>query len=317
VRAQLTTGMLKPEVRPPSVAGRPYWVGLYKDHTGWRWANARCEGSQFMNSTTAQISGQGSLHDAEKASGHRDCALIRGITGRIDKSSCDWAGFQCVCELGAELVPAYSRSMLSSRQVKDEDANRRRMHAVTLFSMALGLPLVLDKRVWHLGQLVLNKARGSTSGDEFAAPSSGTACRAFAVHLAWAMMCIGFVPFIWQCMGLNWDAARLGCWPNYAPVGPIGCLLFLETAPLQHFRFATLVLGVMLVVLSVAIFVLGSPGQLILDPSSEDWLKGKDSWIKEYNMKNTLPPPSRNVAFHVSFLCFWLISAGPLRIPRV
>ena len=68
----------------------------------------------------------------------------------------EWAGYQCVCELGAELLPAYSRSMLSSRQARDRAAKRLRKYVVTLFSMALGLPLLLDKRLLHLGQWMVS-----------------------------------------------------------------------------------------------------------------------------------------------------------------
>ena len=98
-----------------------------------------------MNWTTAQTSGESSdgLGDGEEASGHQECALFTGSTGRLDESSCEWAGYQCVCELGAELLPPYSRAMLSSRQVRERDAERLRQYVVTIFSMALGLPLLL------------------------------------------------------------------------------------------------------------------------------------------------------------------------------
>ena len=106
--------------------------------------------------------------------------------------------------------------MRFSRQAKDHDAERLRKYVVTLFSMALGLPLLLDKRVLHIGQWLVGRDRGLA-----AAPSRETVHRTLAVHAAWALNIIGWTPFIWETIGGNWHAARLGNWPSTHATAPI------------------------------------------------------------------------------------------------
>jgi len=331
------------------VPGRPYWVGLYKEHNGWSWATGRCVGSQFMNwiRSAAPSSGEGggALHDGEEvsqvkssqvkssqveqASGRGECALFMGATGRLDKSSCEWAGYQCVCELGAELLPAYSRSMLSSRRARDRAAKRLRKYVVTLFSMALGLPLLLDKRLLHLGQWMwmFRRGRGSTSADEVASkvasPSRQTVHRALLVHVAWALIFTGWAPFVWQAMSGTWDDSRLGCWPNWAPLGALGGVLMHETAPLRHFRPACMVMGMGSCIVSAAILTYYphvsssriDRGTALAHQADSDpldaWDEGVDRWLQTHNLHNSAPALSLDsAALRFALYCFWFASAA-------
>ena len=258
----------------------------------------------------------------KEASDQQACALFTGSTGWLDESSCEWAGHQCVCELGAELLPAYSRSMLSSRQARDRDAGVLRKYAVTLFSMALGLPLLLDKRVLHIGQWVVNRGRGSASADGTPAPSRETVHRTLAVHVAWALVFVGWGPFLWQAVGGNWHAARLGCWPNYTPIGPIGMWIICETAPLRHFYVAGLVLGMLLLAISAVIVYWALLKELYQGHTVEvfGWVIPEpevgDRWLHAHNVENSSAADgSMTMLRSIPLICFWIASTGP-RIPQ-
>jgi len=270
-----------------------------------------------MNWTTGQQTGEigPGLHGEDEArdeTRHQECALFMGLTGRLDESSCEWAGYQCVCELGAELLPAYSRSMLSSRQTRDRDAERLRKYVVTLFSMALGLPLLLDRRVLHIGQWLVSRGRGSA-----AAPSRETVHRTLAVHAAWALIIIGWTPFIWESMGGNWYAARLGNWPNYTPMGPVGMLIIQEIAPLRHFNVAGLGMALLSLGITTAIAyralvkvyhdptILVSPFAAVI-PEPE----ANDRWLHAHNLENAVVPDDAPFVFgSIPLLCFWIAAA--------
>ena len=276
-----------------------------------------------MNWTTAATSTSGEssgvLYDGgEKASsGRRECGLFMGMTGRLDKSSCEWAGYQCVCELGAELLPTYSRSMLSSRQMRDRDADRLRRYVVTLFSMALGLPLLLDKRVFHIGQWIVGRGRESASADEADPLSPDKVYSVLVVHVAWACIFIGWTPFVWQAAGGTWDAARLGGWINYTPIGPLGGVMMLATAPLQHFRPASMLLGMSFLMIGVAILsypphISSSRVERNSDPT-DAWGERTNDWLQSHNLENNLSPAWSldTPALHIILSCIWFAGAGP------
>jgi len=271
-----------------------------------------------MNWTTGQQTGEigSGLHDEDEkrdeVGGHEQCALFMGSTGWLDESSCEWAGYPCVCELSAELLPAYSRFMLSSRQTRNRDAERLRTYVVTLFSMALGLPLLLDRRVLHIGQWLVGRGTGSA-----AAPSRETVHRTLAVHAAWALVIIGWTPFIWQTMAGNWHAAGLGNWPNYTPFGPVGMWIICETAPLRHFPKAGLGAGMVMLGISTAILyralakvyhdhtILMHPfAGVIPEPEAND------RWLHAHNLENPVVADETPIVFGgISLVCFWIGSA--------
>ena len=48
--------------------------------------------------------------------------------------------------------------------------------------------------------------------------------RALRMHAGWAMVILGFAPFTWQVVLGTWDAAQLGSWVSFCPIGPWGAL---------------------------------------------------------------------------------------------
>ena len=49
--------------------------------------------------------------------------------------------------------------------------------------------------------------------------------RALRMHAGWAMVILGFAPFTWQVVLGTWDAAQLGSWVSFCPIGPWGALV--------------------------------------------------------------------------------------------
>jgi len=131
------------------------------------------------------------------------------------------------------------------------------------------------------------------------------------VHVAWAMVFIGFTPFLWQCFGGTWDAAQLGCWPNYAPFSPLGAMILCETAPVVYFRPALLTMASFSLVISVTVIVARGTALVHMYQSEADvlWDAGSDVWLQTYNLENSAPAANSDTAdtaLRISLFCFWL-----------
>ena len=66
------------------------------------------------------------------------------------------------------------------------------MGATTIFSVAFGLPLLLDRRFLRLGQWVL-----AFRTDTFR-PARDRTARAIVYHAGWTLFFLGWAPFIWE-----------------------------------------------------------------------------------------------------------------------
>ena len=270
-----------------------------------------------MNWTADEASSESShrLHGEDRASKDmpHECAIFTGSTGRLDESSCEWAGYQCICELGAELLPAYTRSMLSSRQTRDRNAESMRKYLMTLFCMALGLPLLLDNRVLQIGKWIVSRGTGQASAERTPAPSLQTVYCTLTVHVAWAMVIVGWGPFLWQAVVGNWDAACLGAWPNYTPIGPFGMWIVLEIAPLQHFRLAGLTVGVFTLAVCTAIvyFVLTKVyHDYTLAFGGGVQVEASDLWLHAHNLAISGVDEAPAIVYSPPLASFWVVSAG-------
>ena len=185
----------------------------------------------------------------------------------------------------------------------------------------------------HLGQWMFRRGRGSTSADEVASkvasPSRQTVHRALLVHVAWALIFTGWAPFVWQAMSGTWDDSRLGCWPNWAPLGALGGVLMHETAPLRHFRPACKVMGMGSCIVSAAILTYYphvsssriDRGTALAHQADSDpldaWDEGVDRWLQTHNLHNSAPALSLDsAALRFALYCFWFASAG-LCTPRL
>jgi len=182
---------------------------------------------------------------------------------------------------------------------------------VTLFSIALGLPLLLDRRMLHIRQWLVSRDRGLA-----AAPSRETVHRTLAVHAAWALTFIGWTPFLWQITGGNWHAARLGTWPTYTPLGPIGMWIICETAPLQHFYVAGLGMAMLTLAISTAtvyraVAKLYHDHTILISPFAGliAELEANDRWLHAHNLENSVPDDAPFTFGSIPYLCFWIVSA--------
>ena len=248
-----------------------YWIGLYGGREGWRWSNPRCAGSSFIswsenrapiewdamrNKTHTTASHADSLTDlaadlaADSAVDFAEQCLVMSATGWLKVEACDWAGIQCLCELGAEELDEYRSSMQASHLRQEKRAQGLRMWVATIFGVGLGFPLVFDQRMQRIGQWVLSYiavVAFKLSSSPLPSPlHDREPLRALAYHLGWVMLFAGFTPFVWESAWGDWGAAGLGQWPNYTPMGPFGAMLMLETGPASHFRVVSIMIGLMM-----------------------------------------------------------------------
>jgi len=132
---------------------------------------------------------------------------------------------------------------------------------------------------------------------------------ALAVHVAWALIVCGWAPFMWQACSGTWDDTGLGCWPNWTPFGPIGCVLMFSSAPLRCFRPFAMVLGVFFTMLSAGILTY-SPhiSSSRIDRGMDE---GGDHWLQIHNQENSAPALSLDsAALRIAMSCFWFASAA-------
>ena len=210
--------------------GRHYWTGLYATHSAWSWASKGCPGTLHKNGTAQQLEDRLAEDCRPRPPALGDCITITGLAGTLNSDRCDWAAYQCVCELHAQESDAYRSTMQDMAHARQRSAERLRIWAATISSAAIGLPLAWSKRALRLGQLV----RDWRLHEPFQ-------MRTLTQHVGWAMIYLGFSPFVWQRTFGNWDAAQLGVWSNYTPLGPWGALLLIGTTCPQQIRFNSMV----------------------------------------------------------------------------
>ena len=148
-------------------AGNKYWIGLYETPHGWMWTSSRCTGNAYL-----RLSGiESAAHPTGNASGpslwHTELSLDTcgavSSTARLAEATCDWGGYRCLCELGAEALPEYLQIAKASRASGEKRARLVRMQVATIFSLAVALPLLMDKRLSSLLQRSVKVVVISTS----------------------------------------------------------------------------------------------------------------------------------------------------------
>ena len=198
----------------------------------WSWATEGCAGlgTPHTNGTDGLVGESDGRCRAERPSrGH--CVTITGLSGALHSERCDWAAYQCVCELGARESAAYRSAMQQMAHTSQASAERLRLWIATIFSAAVGLPLAKSNGASLLRQVMR----------DWRQDKSLLARRILALHAGWAMVVVGFVPFVWEVILGTWDAARVGDWTRYAAVGPWGTMVLLQMMRKQHIYAACMV----------------------------------------------------------------------------
>ena len=167
-----------------------------------------------MNWTTSVADEQPSgepLADETQATGREEvvgrgehCVRIVGSTGQLGEAPCTWAGFQCLCELGARESATYVSAMQARAHARQRRAERHRVWAATILTVAVGLPLVFDRQVAQLRLWALLKLQPSK------VPDSTTVVRTLGTHLGWGHA----VPRVWApSVGMHiWELGRSPSW---------------------------------------------------------------------------------------------------------
>ena len=161
----------------------------------------------------------------------------RQRNGSLAEAKCDWGGYRCLCELGTEALPEYLQFAKASRALGEKQARLVRMQVATIFSLAVALPLLMDKRLSSLLQRSVTVVDSSLSEGNPAPNSTPTLTPTLTLtltltqvadsslsggyahlrmHVGWAMVLLGFAPFSWQVVLGTWDAAQLGSWVSFA-----------------------------------------------------------------------------------------------------
>ena len=230
------------------------WIGLYRTSAGWV-RSSSCHAnannthlSAYLTLTSIEHMVAVTINVSAFSWGREElehCAALRA-DGRLTEASCSWAGFQCLCELGTETLPEYVSMADAARLSGEKRARHLRMQVATIFSLAVALPLVMDKRIarlFSLLQLSVTVAKHT--------PSKMEGMRTLWMHTGWAMLVVGIVPFFWQAALGTWDAAGLGSWNNFTPLLPWGTWVVYVNAPRHYLRGATVVIGLLLMAISL------------------------------------------------------------------
>ena len=184
------------------------WIGLYRTSAGWMRSS-----SCHANATNTHLSAYLTLTSIEHmvavtnnvsaSSWGREelehCAALR-TDGRLTEASCSWAGFQCLCELGSETLPEYVSMADAARLLGEERSRHLRLQVATIFSLAVALPLVMDKRIARLIPLLQLSVKVAKH-----APSKMEGMRTLWMHAGWAMLV--FTAEAWRT-GNVWELER-------------------------------------------------------------------------------------------------------------
>ena len=291
---------------------------MHHEDSDWSLAHERCSGAPFMNWTAARPpssspleGGWAAVHggdsNATDGSAPESCVTITGSTGVLHKEEvCDWP-LQCLCELGAQDSTAYLSTMKALAEVRQGRADRLRMVYATIFSAAIGLPLFFDRRTAQMGQWVRNWHSGKPS-----------LMSTIAVHTGWALVVVGFAPFILETLCGAWDAAQLGSWPNYSPIGPWGAGIIALTMRPSDFHLVCWIFSGLYLLVGVmcGAYAYGAVAQdfrpLLMiqeDLGTPHHAHSHDDWLHVDNLQhNASNQESLNGPVFFCMLCFFVVS---------